>query len=148
MPKETPGALRWYLEIDGISEGFFREVAGLDSETEVIEHRVTGKGGNLIIHKVPGALKWTNITLKRGITESRILHDWRRKIELGLIEEFRKNGTITCYGPKGTEDDVVAKYSFKRGWPCKWKGPGFDASKNELAIEELEIAHEGLERLQ
>ena len=66
---EAIGALRWYLEIDGITEGIFREVTGLDSETEVIEHRVTGKGGNLIVQKIPGALKWSNITLRRGITD-------------------------------------------------------------------------------
>jgi len=140
---EGIGALRFYLEIDGITEGFFREVSGLDSETEVIEHRVTGKGGNLIVHKIPGALKWPNIVLRRGVSDDRKLHDWRKQIEDGLIESNRKNGTITCYAPDGKE---IAKYTFKKGWPCKWKGPGLDATKNELAIEELEIAHEGLER--
>jgi phage tail-like protein len=140
---EVIGALRWYLEVDGITEGVFREVTGLDSETEVIEHRVTGRGGNMVIQKVPGALKWSNITLKRGITDDRKLHDWRGKIEQGLVETNRKNGTITLYAPDGT---AVAKYTFKKGWPAKFKGPALDASKNELAIEEMEIAHEGLER--
>jgi len=142
---EGIGALRWYLEIDGITEGVFREVSGLDSETEVIEHRVTGKGGNIVIHKVPGALKWSNIVLRRGITDDRKLHDWRQKIEQGQIEANRKNGSVTCYNPAG---EPVAKYTFKNGWPCKWKGPGLDASKNEIAIEEIELAHEGLERQQ
>ena len=136
-------SLRWYLEIDGITEGVFREVTGLDSETEVVEHRVTGKGGNLIIQKVPGALKWPNITLKRGVTDDRKLHEWRNKIEQGLIESNRKNGTITLHAPN---QDPVAKYTFKKAWPCKFKGPALDASKNEIAIEELELAHEGLER--
>lgn len=145
MAAEVVGALRWYLEIDGITEGVFREVTGLDSETEVIEHRVTGKGGNLVVHKVPGALKWSNITLRRGITDDRKLHDWRDKIEKGLIEANRKNGTITLYSP---DNKAVAKYTFKNGWPCKFKGPALDASKNEIAIEEMEIAHEGLERQQ
>jgi phage tail-like protein len=142
---EAIGALRWYLEIDGITEGIFREVSGLDSETEVIEHRVTGRGGNLVVHKVPGALKWSNIVLRRGVTDDRKLHDWRHQIELGQVESNRKNGSITCYAPDGKP---VAKYTFRRGWPCKWKGPALDASKNELAIEELEIAHEGLDRQQ
>jgi len=142
---EGVGALRWYLEIDGITEGIFREVTGLDSETEVIEHRVTGKGGNIVVHKVPGALKWSNIVLRRGITDDKKLHDWRKAIEDGQVESNRKNGSVTCYAPSG---DAVAKYTFKNGWPCKWKGPALDASKNEIAIEELEIAHEGLERQQ
>ena len=142
---EVIGALRWYLEIDGITEGVFRDVSGLDSETEVIENRVTGKGGNLIVQKIPGALKWSNIVLKRGITDDTKLHDWRKKIEDGGIEQNRKNGTITCYAPN---NQVVAKYTFKRAWCCKWQGPGLDATKNELAVETMELAHEGLERQQ
>ena len=86
MPREVVGALRWYLEIDGIAEAIFREVTGLDSETEVIEHRVTGKGGNIVVHKIPGALKWSNIVMRRGVTDDRKLHDWRQKIEEGQIE--------------------------------------------------------------
>ena len=142
---EGIAALRWYLEIDGITEGIFKEVTGLDSETEVVEHRVTGKNGNLIVHKVPGALKWSNIVLRRGLTDDRKLHDWREKIEKGQIEANRKNGSVTLYSP---DQKVVAKYTFKKGWPCKFKGPVLDAAKNEIAIEELEIAHEGLERQQ
>lgn len=142
---EVVGALRWYLEIDGITEGIFREVTGLDSETEVIEHRVTGKGGNLVVHKVPGALKWSNIVLRRGVTDDKKLHEWRDKIEKGQVEQNRKNGTITLYAPDGS---AVARYNFVKGWPCKFKGPALDASKNEIAIEELEIAHEGLTRQQ
>ncbi len=141
---EVVGALRWYLEIDGITEGIFREVTGLDSETEVIEHRVTGKGGNIIVHKVPGALKWSNIVLRRGITDDKRLHEWRDKIEQGQVEANRKNGSVTLYAPDGTE---VCRYNFKSGWPCKFKGPALDASKNEMAIEELELCHEGLERM-
>ncbi len=142
---EVVGALRWYLEIDGITEGIFREVTGLDSETEVIEHRVTGKGGNLVVHKVPGALKWPNIVLRRGITDDKRLHDWRKQIENGGIEANRKNGSVTLYAPDGK---VVCKYTFKKAWPCKFKGPALDSTKNEIAIEELELAHEGLERQQ
>jgi phage tail-like protein len=142
---EVIGGLRWYLEIDGITEGIFREVSGLDSETEVIEHRVTGKGGNLVVHKIPGALKWSNITLKRGITDDRKLHDWRVDIENGLVESKRKNGSVTCYAP---DNSVVAKYTFKNAWPCKWSGPSLNAAGNELAVEELQLAHEGLSRQQ
>lgn len=142
---EGIGALRWYLEIDGITEGTFKEVSGLDSENEVIEHRVTGKGGNLVVHKIPGALKWPNIVLRRGVTDDRKLHDWRKAIEDGKVEANRKNGSITLYSP---ENKAIAKYTFKKGWPCKFKGPALDAGKNEVAIEELEICHEGLERQQ
>lgn len=138
-------ALRWYLEIDGITEGVFKEVTGLSTEHEVVEHRVTGKGGNVVVHKVPGALKWSNIVLRRGVTDDKKLHEWRKKIEDGLVESNRKNGTITGYSPDGKP---VHKYTFKNAWPCKFKGPDFDSTKNEIAIEEYELAHEGLLRIQ
>jgi phage tail-like protein len=142
---EVIGALRWYLEVDGITEGIFQSVEGLNSETEVIEHRHTGPKGNLIINKVPGALKWGNITLKRGITDDKKLQDWRKKIEDGQVEQNRKNGTITLYAPDLT---AVAKYSFVKAWPTKWNASTFDAKQNEMAIETLELAHEGLTRTQ
>jgi phage tail-like protein len=140
---EVIGALRWYLEIDGITEGIFQSVDGLNSETEIIEHRHTGPKGNLIINKIPGALKWGNITFKRGITDDKKLQDWRKKIEDGQIEANRKNGTITLYSP---DLKPVAKYTFVKGWPTKWNASTLDASKNEMAIETMEIAHEGLTR--
>src|SRR5690349_4807847 len=109
---EAVGALRWYVEIDGITEGRFREVTGLDSETEVIEHRVSGKGGNMVVHKIPGALKWPNIVLRRGIDDNKKLHEWREKVEQGQTEQNRKNGTITLYSPDGK---ATARYIFKKG---------------------------------
>ena len=142
---EVIGALRWYLEIDGITEGIFQSVDGLNSETEIIEHRHTGPKGNLIINKVPGALKWGNITLKRGITDDKKLQDWRKKIEDGQIEANRKNGTITLYSP---DLKPVAKYSFVKAWPTKWNASTLDATQNSMAIETLELAHEGLTRQQ
>ena len=86
-----------------------------------------------------------NIVLRRGVTDDRRLHEWRDKIEKGQTEANRKNGTITLYDPS---HKPVAKYMFRRAWPCKFKGPTLDATKNEIAIEELELAHEGLERQQ
>jgi phage tail-like protein len=143
MPAEAFGNLRFYLEIDGITEGIFQQVNGLTSETEVIEHRHAGKKGNIIVRKVPGALKWSNITFKRGVTDDTKLHEWRKAIEDGKIASSRKNGTITCYAP---DLSVVAQYNFINAWPCKLSGPSMDATQNQLAIEELELCHEGLTR--
>ena len=140
---EVVANLRWYLELDGVTEGIFREVTGLDSETEVVEHRHSGKGGNIIVNKIPGALKFPNITLKRGVTNEMNLHNWRKDIEQGKLT--RKNGSVTLYAPNG---DVVAKYSFVKAWPCKLQGPSLDATKNDLAVESLELCHEGMTRQQ
>jgi phage tail-like protein len=143
-PKDPLSSYSFCLEIQGLTEATFREGAGFDSETEVIESREVGKGGVTFIKKLPGALKWSNITLRRGVTDSLDLWKWRKKVADGDIEGARMDGSVVVYNPKLQE---VARYNFRRGWPNKWKGPDMNATANEVAVEEIEIAHEGLERV-
>lgn len=143
-PKDPLASYTFCLEIQGLTEATFREGAGFDSEQEVIESREVGKGGVVFIKKLPGALKWSNITLRRGVTDSLDLWKWRKKVADGDIEGARMDGSIVIYNPKLQE---VARYNFRRGWPNKWKGPDMNATANEVAVEEIEIAHEGLERV-
>jgi phage tail-like protein len=69
---------------------------------------------------------------------------WRKLVEQGKIDEARKNGTITMYNQQG---EPVARWNFINAWPSKLTGPSANASNNEVAIEELEITHEGYERV-
>ena len=143
-PKDPLASYTFCLEIQGLTEATFREGAGFDSETEVIESRETGKGGVVFIKKLPGALKWSNIVLRRGITDSLDLWKWRKKVVDGDIESALMDGSVVIYNPKLQE---VARYNFRRGWPSKWKGGDMNATANEVVLEELEIAHEGLDRV-
>ena len=143
-PRDPLASYTFYLEIQGIVNATFREGAGFDSEQEVIESRETGKGGVVYIKKLPGALKWSNITLKRGMTDSLELWKWRKKVADGDVVGARVDGSIVVYDPMLKE---VARYNFRNGWPSKWQGPDLNATANEVAIEQLVIAHEGLERV-
>ena len=134
---------RWYLELDGITEGVFKEASGFEARIESIEYRAAGKGGQSILQKIPGSVSWANIVLRRGLSGDAALWDWWQLVEQIGAEGNRKNGTLTCYS---AENQAVVRYSFRRGWICRYKGPTMDASKNEIAIEEIEICHEGLER--
>ena len=67
----------FFLEIDGITQAMFREASGLSSEQQVIEYKEANKDGIIVIKKVPGVLKWGDITLKRGVTDIMELWDWR-----------------------------------------------------------------------
>ena len=130
--------LSFRVEIDGIPSGSFAEVGGLDSETAVIEYR-TGlyRGSSL---KLPGVTKYANIVLKRGITKDQSLWKWRKAIVEGRVE--RRNGSIILMDESRHE---VLRWTFREGWPCKYEGPKLDANANEVAIETIEIVHEGLE---
>lgn len=130
---------KYKVEIDGITRGGFREASGLDSAQDPIEYRE----GTDELHakKLPGLNKSSNISLKWGITDDAQLWEWRKKCIDGKVE--RKNGSIVLYNDAGEEK---IRWNFVEAWPTKWTGPSFNATGNEVAIETLEIAHEGLKK--
>ena len=123
--------------LSGTAEGFFKSVSGLKFETEVVP--VSAGGANDTTFQLPGATKWGNLVFKQGFTNSSALMTWRQKWLKG--EMNRTGGTIIQLD---TALKPAAQWDFVRGWPCKWEIGEFDASKSELSIESLEIAHEGL----
>jgi len=131
------------IEVGSVT-GFFTEVSGLGSETEVTEHKVMGPGGQQIVRKIPGRLKWDNITLKRGITSSMDMWDWRKQVEDGNVDAARMNGSIMMYDQTGGE---VARWNFERGWPSKLTGPSIKSDDNAIGVEELTIVHEYIIRV-
>ena len=73
------------LELEGVMSGYFTEANGIGSENEIIEHKVVDENAHEITKKIPGRLKWTDITLKRGITSSMDIWDWRKMVEDGDV---------------------------------------------------------------
>lgn len=138
--KDPYTTFNYLVEIDGVTKAGFSEVSGLDSESDVIEYR-TGDDKDLTVAKLPGRTKYSNITLKRGFTDDAELWEWRKKVMDGKVE--RKNGSIILLNEAREEK---LRWNFREGWPSKWVGPDFKADGNEVAIETLEIVHEGLEK--
>jgi phage tail-like protein len=128
------------VEIDGITQAGFADCSGLGSTTDPVEYREGGD--NTTPRKLPGQTKYTNISLKWGLTDSRELYDWYRKVVTGKPE--RRNGSIVVLDIDGLSE--VVRWNFFNAWPSKMEGPSFSAKGNEVAIETLEIAHEGIER--
>jgi phage tail-like protein len=126
------------VEIDGVAVAAFSEVTGLAATTDVIEYR-TGdmKGGT---RKLPGRTKFENITLERGVTQDTTFWNWYRTVLDGRPD--RKNGAIVLLDDAFEE---VARWRFRNAWPCKYVGPALNAKGNCVAIETLELAHEGLD---
>ncbi len=130
------GAFNFLVEIDGIIEGGFTEVSGLSIQTEY--DSVKEGGNNNFEHKLPKGTKYTDITLKRGITDWE-LYDWYRDVINGKIE--RKSGSIYLIDSSG---DRVMEWYFLEAFPVKWDGPAFNAGSNAIATETLVLAHHGL----
>ena len=119
-------------------QAFFKSVSGLRYETEVIP--VKAGGVNETTYNLVGSTKWSNLVFKQGFTKSSKLIQWRQEW-ITMSKMSRLPGTITQLD---TALKAQAQWTFVRGWPCKWEIAEFDASKSELAIETLEIAHDGL----
>ncbi len=149
---EPFGAYHFTVEFDG-NKGItypFRSCSGLKHESAVVE--LEEGGFNTTTRKLIGRTKYPNLVLKRGFcSASSELYQLRLAFmkdypsvagagEKGRKTPSRFSGTVTAIGPNG----VKAKWRFVAGWICKWEGPDLDASKNEIAIETIEIAHEGL----
>lgn len=130
------------LKVNGIDDPnismYCKSVSGLKSETEVTDYQEGGQ--NTYTHRLVGVTKWPNIVLKRGFSKSEGMIKWREQWVNGIGVRAKVGEILQL----NTELAVVAKWSFLEGWPCKWELSEFDASKSELAIETLEIAHHGL----
>jgi phage tail-like protein len=133
------------IEVQGVVKGYFTECSGIGSEHELIEHKVVDEKGRESIQKIPGRLKWENITLKRGITGDMDIWKWRDEIVKGQVEDARHSGSVIMYNQALEE---VARWDFQNAWPLKVSGPSMKADSNEFGVEELVIVHEGLERVE
>jgi phage tail-like protein len=129
-------SLQVAITFDGMPTAYFRSVSGLSMEIEVVEFR---EGGSNDVHKLPGRVKYPNLVLKQGFSGASELQKWAFRIAAGQFEH--KNATIVISDQKG---QPVARYTLTNAFPAKWEGPDLDASSNEIAIETIEIAHEGL----
>lgn len=136
-------AFRFYISlIDSSSkhDGKFSECTGLGATMEVHEYKEGGVNDR--VHKFPTRATFSNITLKRGMGLTDDLWRWHYNFIQGRGK--RKDGKIVLMNENG---ESVKVWYFKRGIPLKWTGPDLNATQNALAIEALEISHEGLELL-
>lgn len=132
---------RFLLEIDGITQAGFSDVTIPDTTTDPIEYREGNEEGT--VRKLSGLTKYGNITLKWGTTDSLDLFNWRKQIIQGKIKDARKNIAIILQDEEG---NAAARWEFRMAWPTKYSAPSLSGKGNDVAIETLEIVHEGMDR--
>jgi len=138
------GQMNFEVVIDAISpdgksaRGGFSEVLGLGMSIDVIEYRNGGDAG--AVRKMPGLTRFSNITLKRGIIGDTALFNWIQSVSRG--QPTRSNVSIVLLDETRSP---VMRWKILRAWPCKWEGPVLNGKGNEVAIESIELCHEGIE---
>lgn len=123
--------------IQTVALGGFSECSGLEMDLDVEEYKEGG--GNGAILKFPTRVKYSNIRLRRGVAVSDDLWTWHYSFAQGSGK--RRDGVIVL---QDDQQNPVKVWSFQRGLPVKWLGPSLNAAQSQIAIEEIEIAHEGL----
>lgn len=133
---------KFYFEVDITDVGTklpFQEVSGLDTETQIIEYRA-GNSPTFSTIKMPGIAKVGNVTLKKGIfAKDNKFFDWQKNIKMNTIK--RATVTIKLLDESGAP---TMTWTLANAWPTKITGTDLKADGNEVAVESIEIAHEGL----
>jgi phage tail-like protein len=134
---------RFLLEIGGITQAGFMEATVPDTMQDPIEYREGNEPPT--VRKIPGLIKYGNLSLKWGITDSSMeIYEWRKKVEQGKMSEARQEIAIIILDEEG---NPKSRFELSQAWPSKYDAPDLNAKGNDIAIETLEIVHEGMERV-
>ncbi len=140
MPRDNDpiGNYNFIIEIDGIGVAGFAKMSGLKNETEIIEYR---DGSDITsVRKLPGLTKFGDVTLKRGVTRSNDLWNWRKSVIDGQLQ--RRSISVVLLDEARQE---AKRWNLFEAWPAKWTGPELNGKGNDVAIEELVLACERIE---
>ena len=138
MAKYPIPVFHFTVDWGGTNVGF-SEVSGLTQEIQVIEYR-DGRSPDYNTVKMPGLRKVTNIVMKRGISKGdNDFFKWLNTVKLNTID--RRDLTINLLNEN---HEPVVTWKVLQAWPVKVEGPGLKATGNEVAVESIELAHEGL----
>ena len=156
-PRDNPyAAFNFTVEANNQSLGGFMECSGLDGETAVIEYREGDEQAGsapgfrgAFARKLPGMESYPNVVLKRGLTGSLELWNWRKQVRDANPSPAadRDNAAVRQVTIKLLDETHkgVFKWKLHNAWPCKLSGPMLNAQSNELAVEQLELCCERIE---
>lgn len=128
-----------YLDRSKSPAAYFTEVSGLSIDVETIE---AFEGGAIGPRKLPGQVRYGDVTLKWGLTKNRELTEWLNKVVQGNVEP--RDIHIALLKPDGKKE--ATRWTLQGAWPCSWRGAELSARGNDIAIETIVLTHEGLER--
>lgn len=138
--RDNPYAnFNFVVELGGEEAGGFSEVELPQGEIEVIEYR-EGSDNVSAARKLPGRVKYANVVLKRGIAGRMEIFEWWKSVRDGVLD--RRNVTITLLDEARSP---VQRWLLRNAWPAKLDYSRLEGLGNEVAIETLELAHEGFE---
>jgi phage tail-like protein len=146
-PIEVHSSFRFLVKIDDIDQAAFTECDLPSLQVETLD--VTEGGLSGYVHRLPVRVKAGTVTLRRGITKGSALVKWYEMVLNGQIDKAMKTVSITMLGLKvsggSSSVSTISTWTFNRAYPVKWVGPRLKSGDQAIAVEEIEIAHSGVE---
>jgi phage tail-like protein len=140
--KNPYSAFNFVVTIDGDTIAAFQEISGLDSENTPIEYREGADPMNTV-RKLPGIEKYPPCTLKRGISGSLYVWNWRKEVRDGSASFPPKRDVVIEL--QNDQHVGVLKWKLTNAWCSKLTGPSLNAKGNEIAIETMELAYDRID---
>jgi phage tail-like protein len=154
VPDETEDAmsenpyrkLNYTVEVDSIEVGGFQRVSGLTAQMETVEYREGGQNDS--VHQLPGQISHQNLVLERGLTNRTVLWEWYRAVQTPSVsnDEKRRNVRVKLRG--GYKSNRMWGWEFKNAYPVKWDGPDMSGTGGSVAVQSVEFAHDGFDKLE
>ena len=136
---------RFRVEIDNIARAGFSEISGLESQIAVVDYREGTDPPH--VRKLSGLTKYSNVTLKYGVTtgaDALELYKWFRDVSQGQLAGNRRNVAIIVQDESGQDR---TRFLVSDAWPARYAASALNAQGNEVMIELLELANEGIDRV-
>lgn len=136
---------RFRVEIDNVTRAGFSEVSGLEATTEAVDYREGTDAPH--VRKLSGLSKFSNVTLKAGLAVGAgalELFRWHSDVASGQLANNRRQVAIVIQDEAGADQ---ARFVVSEAWPVKYVASALNAKSNEVIIEALELANEGIERV-
>lgn len=133
---------RFRLEIDGVEQAAFSECTIPENSTAPLEYRDGNEPAT--VRKLTNLNTFGNLVLRGGVTDdSTVLYEWRKEVEDGMVDSARRNVAVVVLDEEGQDGP---RWEFREAWPINYNAPDLNATAGEVAIESIEIVHEGMER--
>lgn len=143
MPMLDPlASYSFGVEITGVTIAQFKECAGLGVSVSVIENRSNQVGGQPVLQKMPGSVKYDDIHLSRGKVADPAFWTWIKTVQEGQIDQARKDGSIILFDYAHGE---VTRFNFFSGWPSRVEIGKLTAGADTVLLESVVICVERLE---
>jgi phage tail-like protein len=140
--EDALGNYTYMIEWDGQEIMQAKEVSGLQAEIQVVEHQELRQKGIAVLKKLPGPIKWGDVTLKRGKTDNPEFWKWLKQVQDGKIDSARRNASVVLFNGEHGE---VARFNLRNAWVSKVSMGSLQAGGTEVLLEECTLVHEGLE---